>query len=101
MGAFKQFVEQLAAASAVKETAKTSDENILRQAMIAELDAVSLYEQLARSTTNSQVKKLLLDVAQEEKVHVGEFQAMLERLDKKHKPALDDGQAEVKDLLGK
>jgi rubrerythrin len=101
MGAFKQFVEQMAAASAVKETAKNSNEAILRQAMIAELDAVSLYEQLARSASDPQVKKLLLDVAEEEKVHAGEFQALLEKLDKKHGPALDDGRAEVRKLLGK
>jgi rubrerythrin len=100
MGFFKKYIEQLAATSAVDNNA-TSDEDILRQAIIAELDAVSLYEQLARSATNKNIKKVLLDVAKEEKVHAGEFQALLEQLDKQHKPSLEDGKAEVKKLIGK
>lgn len=99
MASFRHFFEQMAASSTVKDSVKTSDEAILRQAMIAELDAVTLYEQMARSTSNAQLKKLLMDVAQEERVHAGEFEAMLLKLDKKMKPALDDGAAEVKDLL--
>lgn len=99
MASFRHFFEQMAASSTVKDSVKTTDEGILRQVLIAELDAVTLYEQLARSTDNAQLKKLLMDVAQEERVHAGEFEAMLLKLDKKMKPALDDGAAEVKDLL--
>jgi len=39
----------------------------------AELDAISLYEQLAAATENEDIKKILLDVAKEEKTHVGSF----------------------------
>ena len=36
------------------------DKEILRLGMIAELDAVSLYEQLAAKTQNNKIKKVLL-----------------------------------------
>jgi len=53
------------------------DKEILRLGMIAELDAVSLYEQLAALTEDEAIKKILLDIAKEEKTHIGEFQALL------------------------
>ncbi|MEM3609191.1 MAG: ferritin family protein, partial [Candidatus Bathyarchaeia archaeon] len=55
---------------------KLLDREILRVAIIAELDAVSLYEQLAAVTKNETIKKVLFEVAREEKTHVGEFQAL-------------------------
>ena len=45
------------------------DKEILRVGIIAELDAVSLYEQLAAMTSNAGIKKILLDIAKEEKTH--------------------------------
>ena len=53
------------------------DKEILRVGMIAELDAVSLYEQLAAMTETDGIKKILLDIAKEEKTHIGEFEAFL------------------------
>ena len=49
------------------------DKEILRAGIIAELDAVSLYEQMAAMTGNEIIKEVLLDIAREEKAHVGEF----------------------------
>ena len=77
------------------------DKEILRAAIIAELDAVSLYEQLASMTQNDHLKKVLLDVAKEEKTHVGEFQTMLLRLDTEQKAELAHGEEEVEELVGK
>jgi rubrerythrin len=76
------------------------DKEILRMAMIAELDAVDLYEQMASMTETSSVKRVLLDVAKEEKTHVGEFQALLLRLDKEQEKELQRGKGEVEELLG-
>ena len=53
------------------------DNEILRVGIIAELDAINLYEQLAAIAQNDDIKKILLDIAKEEKTHVGEFQALL------------------------
>ena len=74
------------------------DNEILRAAIIAELDAVSLYEQLAAMTEDKNLKIVLLDIAKEEKVHVGEFQALLLKKDKEQAQALITGQAETEEL---
>jgi len=71
------------------------DREILRVGIIAELDAVSLYEQLAAETNNNKIKKILLDIAKEEKTHVGEFQALLLGLDKEQERELKNGKKEV------
>ena len=71
------------------------DKEILRAAMIAELDAVSLYEQMAAMTSDGDLKKILLDVAKEEKTHVGEFQTLLLERDKEQVKELEAGKKEV------
>ena len=75
------------------------DKEILRAAMIAELDAINLYEQMADMTRNKNIRKLLMDVAREEKTHVGEFQTLLLRKDPQQKNELEEGKKEVKELL--
>ncbi len=77
------------------------DREILRAAIIAELDAVSLYEQLAAMTEDQNIKKVLLDVAREEKTHAGEFQALLLRIDQEQEEELAHGREEVEELTGK
>jgi rubrerythrin len=77
------------------------DKEILRLGMIAELDAVNLYEQLANMTEDKNIKKILLDIAKEEKTHVGEFQALLILKDKEQMKELEEGEKEVKELIEK
>jgi len=73
------------------------DNEILRLGMIAELDAVSLYEQLAAMTENKSIRKMLLDIAKEEKTHVGEFQALLLKGDTEQERELSQGKKEVEE----
>ncbi|MGQ9673734.1 MAG: ferritin family protein [Candidatus Aminicenantales bacterium] len=73
---------------------------ILRAGMIAELDAISFYEQMAALTDDEGIRKVLLDIAKEEKTHMGEFQTLLLRLDKEQKEELKEGEEEVEELLG-
>jgi rubrerythrin len=73
----------------------------LRVGIIAELDAVNLYEQLAAATENEDLKKVLLEIAKEEKTHVGEFQALLLKVDKQQLEELKNGAKEVEELTGK
>jgi len=77
------------------------DKEILRSAIIAELDAINLYEQMADMTQNRNIRKLLLDVAREEKTHVGEFQVLLLIEDKEQVEELEEGKKEVKELMRK
>ncbi|MEM3609232.1 MAG: ferritin family protein, partial [Candidatus Bathyarchaeia archaeon] len=64
----------------------------------AELDAVSLYEQLAAVTKNETIKKVLFEVAREEKTHVGEFQALLLKEDAEQVKELEKGKKEVEEI---
>ena len=82
---------------------KKSDvvKEILRVGMIAELDAISLYEQLAAMTDRADIKKVFLDIAREEKTHVGEFQELLLREDKEQAAELKKGKEEVEEITGK
>ncbi|MCX8118229.1 MAG: rubrerythrin [Desulfobacterota bacterium] len=72
------------------------DKEILRAGIIAELDAINLYEQMAALTKNQRIKKVLLDIAREEKTHVGEFQALLLQEDREQEEELEKGRMEVK-----
>ncbi|MDD5163856.1 MAG: ferritin family protein [Candidatus ainarchaeum sp.] len=82
-----------------KNSKEDIDKEILRIGMIAELDAVSFYEQLAAMTQSNGLKKLFLEIAREEKTHMGEFQAMLLKLDKQQEKELEKGKKEVEDLI--
>ena len=74
------------------------DAEIARVGMIAELDAVNLYEQLAVMASDETLKKVLIDIAKEEKTHVGEFQTILLKKDKEQIKELEKGKKEVEEL---
>jgi len=74
------------------------DKEILRAGVIAELDAINLYEQMAAMAKDANVKRVLLDIAKEEKTHVGEFQTLLLINDKEQEKELEEGKKEVNEL---
>jgi rubrerythrin len=76
------------------------NKEILRAAVIAELDAINLYEQMAALTEDANIKTILLDIAKEEKTHVGEFQTLLLKNDKEQEKELEEGKKEVEELTG-
>jgi len=80
---------------------KDIDREILRAGIIAELDAINLYEQMASLTKSEAIKANLLDVAKEEKTHVGEFQTLLLEFDREQAEELEHGKREVEELAGK
>jgi len=71
----------------------------IRLAISAEHDAVHLYETIADSTDDERVKKLMQDVADEEKVHEGEFQQLLDTIDSKNRSLQDSGREEAHELI--
>ncbi len=71
----------------------------LRLAIIAELDAINLYVQLANAIKDEKIKKVFLDVAKEEKTHVGEFLELLMRLDPEQVEEIKKGKEEIEELL--
>ena len=76
------------------------DKEILRAGIIAEYDAINLYEQMASLAQDENLKKVLLDVAKEEKEHVGEFQTLLLQRDKELGEEMEEGKEEVEELTG-
>ena len=71
---------------------------MLRFAIIAELDAVNIYEQFADITKNENIKKVMLDVAKEEKVHVGEFKKLMKEIDPEYENLETEGEEEVEEI---
>jgi len=53
------------------------NKEILRTAMIAELDAINMYEEMAALSNSEDLRKVLLDIAREEKIHVAMFETVL------------------------
>ncbi|MCD6474092.1 MAG: rubrerythrin [Thermoplasmata archaeon] len=76
------------------------DKEILRAAIIAELDAINLYEQMMALAEDEKIKAVLMDVANEEKTHVGEFLTMLLKYDEKQVEELEKGKKEIEEILG-
>jgi rubrerythrin len=74
------------------------DCELIRIALSGELDAISLYEQAAQMTENEDLQKVLEDIAKEEKTHVGEFLALLKKVDSEQTQELENGQKEVDEL---
>ena len=76
------------------------DKEILRLGIIAELDAINLYEQMASMTEDKLIKDVLMDIAGEEKTHVGEFQALLLMKDEEQVKEPEEGKEVIYLLMG-
>ena len=94
---FKDFILNETLSSEMNLNDKTDDE-LLRMAIIAEQDAIVLYQLMARKVKNSKVKEVLLDIAKEEKIHIGEFKDLLELLDKDELSTEKQGKKEIKEI---
>lgn len=79
----------------------TPDELIrgIRFLIAAEYEAVQLYIQLAESIDDELAKAVLNDIADEERVHAGEFIALLKRLDPDEEKFYDKGASEVQEIM--
>lgn len=76
------------------------DQEILRAGIIAELDAINLYEQMSAMAQDENIKAILMDIAKEEKTHVGEFETLLLNRDKQQVEEMEAGKEEVKEEVG-
>lgn len=79
-------------------TKKRNDKEIARAGIASEIEAINLYEEMAKETNDERVKKVLLDIAKEEKTHLGEFHTVLMREDTAQRKEIDAGRKEVKDI---
>jgi len=70
----------------------------LRLALASEEEATHLYEALADSTDNELAKAVLQDIANEERVHKGEFQKLIELLLPDEAEFMAEGAQEVEEI---
>jgi len=90
--------------SGLAKDKKLTDAELIRaiRFMIsAEYEAIQLYMQLAESTDNKLAKEVLKDIADEERVHAGEFLRLLKELDPDEEKFYAEGAAEVEDEIEK
>ena len=83
---------------------KLTDEELVRAmrfAVAAEFEATQLYTQLAESTTNKLAVAVLKEVADEERVHAGEFLRVLQELAPDEAKLYAEGAKEVEGKMKK
>ncbi len=73
----------------------------IRFMVAAEFEAVQLYMQLAESTDDKLAKEVLIDIADEERVHAGEFLKLLKHLAPDEEKFYDKGAEEVDEMIEK
>ena len=67
----------------------------IRSMVSAEYDGIRLYMQLSESTDNELAQKTLREIADEERVHAGEFLRLLKELTPEEQDFYDEGTDEV------
>ncbi len=73
----------------------------IRFLVAAEYEAVQLYMQLAESTDHELAIEVLKDIADEERVHAGEFLRLLKELAPDEERFYAEGAEEVEELIAK
>ena len=71
----------------------------IRFMVAAEYEAVQLYMQLAESTDNKFAIEVLKDIADEERVHAGEFLRLLHELAPEEEKFYAEGSEEVEEMI--
>ena len=71
----------------------------IRFMVAAEYEAVQLYMQLAESTKNPLAVEVLKDIADEERVHAGEFLRLLHELAPDEEKFYAEGTDEVEEII--
>jgi len=80
---------------------KMTDSELLRALRLnlaAELEAIHLYTAHADATDNELAQKVLVDIANEERVHAGEFQRLINILAPDEEAFLAEGIREVNEM---
>jgi rubrerythrin len=73
----------------------------IRYSIAAEYEAVQLYMQLAESIDDELATEVLKDIADEERVHAGEFLRLLKHLTPEEEKFYAEGAEEVEEMMGK
>ena len=90
--------------SGLAKDKKLTDAELIRAIrfmVAAEYEAIQLYMQLAESTDNKLAIEVLKDIADEERVHAGEFLRLLHELDPEEAKFYQEGAEEVEEEIEK
>lgn len=71
----------------------------IRLALCAEEEAIHLYDSIAEYSSDDRVKKIMKDVADEEQVHVGEFQKLLDLIEDDEVEKVEQGEEEAEEKM--
>jgi rubrerythrin len=88
----------------LKNDRKLTHEELVRAIrfmVAAEYEAIQLYQQTAESSDNTLAKEVLIDIANEEKEHAGEFLRLLRELDPAEEKYYKTGYGEVEEMIKK
>ncbi len=79
----------------------TKDELIqaVRLNILGELEAIYVYDAHIQATDDPVAKRIIADIRDEEKAHVGELLTLLKYLDPKEAEFLAEGEEEVREML--
>jgi len=91
MPEFAEIAESISASDLVRS---------IRFCIAAEFEAIQIYTQIAEKTDNEVAKKILLSIADEEKVHVGEFLRVLSLVAPDEAAFYKKGHEEAEEILG-
>ncbi len=81
-----------------RKLTKTELVRAIRFMVAAEYEAVQLYMQLAESIDDQLAVEVLVDIADEERVHAGEFLRLLKYLEPKEEEFYGEGAEEVDEI---
>lgn len=90
--------------SGLAKERKLTDAELIRAIRFmvsAEYEAIQMYMQLAESTTNKLAIEVLKDIADEERVHAGEFLRLLHELAPDEEKFYKEGAVEVEEEIKK
>jgi rubrerythrin len=96
-----EFVNPFSGVAAGRKLTPRELTRALRLTLSAEEEAVHLYQALADATDDPLAKAMLNDIADEERVHKGEFQRLLNILLPDEANYLAQGAVEVNDMAAK
>lgn len=91
-----QFLDPTASLAPERKVSRRELLRLIRQSIAAEEEAAHLYEWIADAADDPLAKKVMQSVADEEKVHVGEFQKLLDRLGADEQ-FVEEGEEEVEE----
>ena len=89
--------------SAKKSDRKLTQEELIRTirfSIASEFEAIQLYEEIQESIDDEKSKKLLEEIAEDEKVHVGNFLYLLKQLAPEESESYGEGVEEAERIIG-